>query len=603
MNTATISNNHLSKKALFFCYAVMLFFGLFFYPRWQQSKTEATISWDVAGYYTYLPAFFIYNDYAVCSFRDSLNQQYQSSYDDGHLVPQTNGNNIIKYPSGQALLMTPFFLVAHAYCKLSSTHAADGYSFPYQLCIGIGFLLYAFLGLHFFRKLLLFYFSDAVVTVTVLIIGIGSNWLNYASIDQAMTHSPLFLFYALLLLQVRKYYANPNANHAIKIGLIAGLMTLMRPTEILCLLLVALWGVDSWQALMDRCKFVFSHYKHVMILALCFAIPICIQLAYWKSISGHWLVYSYSTQGFNWFHPYFKKFLGSYRCGWLRYTPIMCFGFLGMLPLLLRKHKNAIAIILFCLINTYIVCCWDIWWFGGRAMVQSYVAFGFAFAALVQWVSAAKWKSVLLTIALLAAAYINIWWTCNAHHNWVRVSDVTRNYSLATYGRWQSNAEIEKYLDNDDVYFAAITKADTVYKGLAFDSLKETNVVRFGNGVQYAKLDNIHQFTKPLSIDLLRKQNNWLRLYVQCKIANKEWDEWRMTQIIVRFFNGSKEIKSNMIRAQRHLADNEERSIWMDAKMPNEIFDRIEFSTWNANGDKYCMLTNLSVIAFDGGEK
>ena len=40
----------------------LIVFSLTYYPRYKQGGGEATISWDVSGYYWYLPALFIYKD-------------------------------------------------------------------------------------------------------------------------------------------------------------------------------------------------------------------------------------------------------------------------------------------------------------------------------------------------------------------------------------------------------------------------------------------------------------------------------------------------------------------------------------------------------------
>ena len=51
--------HRLSLYAWLFGCAIILAGGLFYYPKWQKPDTEATIGWDVSGYYAYLPAAFI----------------------------------------------------------------------------------------------------------------------------------------------------------------------------------------------------------------------------------------------------------------------------------------------------------------------------------------------------------------------------------------------------------------------------------------------------------------------------------------------------------------------------------------------------------------
>ncbi|MBK8444446.1 MAG: hypothetical protein IPL35_13975 [Sphingobacteriales bacterium] len=58
---------------------MMFYIAFFFYPKWKQSRTEATLSWDVSGYYMYLPAIFIYKDLRHCAFGDDIIQKYYPS--------------------------------------------------------------------------------------------------------------------------------------------------------------------------------------------------------------------------------------------------------------------------------------------------------------------------------------------------------------------------------------------------------------------------------------------------------------------------------------------------------------------------------------------
>jgi hypothetical protein len=196
MNPASAMAKNKSIAALCFCYIVMICTSFIYYPKWNQSRTEATISWDVSGYYMYLPALFIYKDIKHCSFKDSILTKYYPTPDfQQAFLHKNSGNYVMKYSSGQAITMLPFFIVAHTYCKLNHSFPADGFSFPYQFCIGFGMLLYAFLGLFVLRKVLLIYYKDDTVALLLLCYVIGTNYLNFSAIDQAMTHNVLFTMY------------------------------------------------------------------------------------------------------------------------------------------------------------------------------------------------------------------------------------------------------------------------------------------------------------------------------------------------------------------------------------------------------------------------
>src|SRR6187551_215222 len=106
-------------------YIAILWFGLGFlyYPKWDKPLSEATISWDVSGYYHYLPAIFIYKDIRQQNWMNAINEKYLPSpaYDQafGH---HDSGNKVNKYAIGQAVLYSPFFFAAHGYAKLTGDY-------------------------------------------------------------------------------------------------------------------------------------------------------------------------------------------------------------------------------------------------------------------------------------------------------------------------------------------------------------------------------------------------------------------------------------------------------------------------------------------------
>ena len=97
-----------SKIAYFFCIAVLTYANLFFYPKWQKSGGEATLSYDVCGYYYYLPAIFIYNDVKKVTFHEAIDAKYQPQGGGFYsALPSTNGNLVMKYTSGMAVMHEP----------------------------------------------------------------------------------------------------------------------------------------------------------------------------------------------------------------------------------------------------------------------------------------------------------------------------------------------------------------------------------------------------------------------------------------------------------------------------------------------------------------
>ncbi len=337
----------ISIIALCFSYIIMIYTAFLFYPKWKQSRTEATISWDVSGYYMYLPALFIYKDIKKCTFKDSILTKYYPTPDfQQAFMHQQSGNYVMKYASGQAITMMPFFFMAHLYCKINPTYPADGFSYPYQFFIGIGMLFYAFLGLFLLRKILLHFFKDSTVAILLLCYVIGSNYLNYSSIDQAMTHNVLFTIYCLIIHFTIKFHTNPSYKSALFIGLLIGFATLIRPTDIISALIPLLWSINTSKDVINKVKFIKQYFPKHLVIAISALSIFSIQLIYWKWVANEWFVYSYEKQGFSWFHPHVFNYTISYKCGWLRYCPIMILPLIGLL-LYLKDGVNKIAIITF----------------------------------------------------------------------------------------------------------------------------------------------------------------------------------------------------------------------------------------------------------------
>ncbi|MBX9449463.1 MAG: hypothetical protein KL787_07000 [Taibaiella sp.] len=60
-----------------------------------------------------------------------------------------------------------------------------------------------------------------------------------------MTHSWLFTLYVLLILNTHHFYAGPQKKYILRIGVLIGLLALVRPPEIISVLIPVLWGIDN----------------------------------------------------------------------------------------------------------------------------------------------------------------------------------------------------------------------------------------------------------------------------------------------------------------------------------------------------------------------
>lgn len=593
--------NKLSRYSFFVCALTLTAGAFFYYPKWQQPNTEATISWDVAGYYLYLPAVFIYDDLKKLSFGEAMLEKYHSA-PELSAFPHPSGNRVIKYSGGQALQYLPWFLCGHLLAKALG-YPADGFSLPYQFAISMGSLLVAMLGLWFLRQLLLRFFSDRVAAITLLLVALGTNYLEYTAFHGALTHNWLFTLYAVLLYASIRFYEKPSYFLAGIIGVLVGWAALTRPTDIIAAIIPLGWGIGSLADVSGRLRFWRSHLKKMALAVFLTAAVGFIQLAYWKYVTGEWIVYSYQDQGFSWLRPHVLNGLFSYRAGWLVYTPVMAFALIGFVPLA-RQHARLLpAILVFCCLYMYITFAWDIWWYGGslgqRAMVQSYPVWALALAAFVEWALRQKWilKAVFAALAGLFIWY-NIWVTHQAHKGGLfKAGEMTKAYFWKILGKSAVEENAIKLLDSKDEVRGERENIRLLYSNdFESDSIRCPLPAINGNNSLY--LDGSRQSSPVYDIPLPGPDAGWIRVTAGFRCREKEWDVWKMTQLVVRYSGKGQKVKENLIRIYRLLDNGQTRQLYLDSRLPKKTFDRIQVFLWNGDSPKTLLIDDLQVESF-----
>lgn len=581
----------ISRIAFILSALLMLVASFFFYPRWKHGGTEAAISWDVSGYYWYLPSVFIYKDLKGQSFKDSVMRKYAPTNTDFQQGQQLdNGNYVMKYSSGMAVMYLPFFTAAHLLSKPLG-YEPDGFSAPYQFAIQLGGFLISILGLWYLRKLLLLYYSDKVVAITMLMLVFGSNYLNYAAIDCGMSHCWLFTVYVFLLLNTHYFYTHFTAKYAIRIGLLVGLATLTRPTDILSCIIPLLWGMEgiSIAGVRRRIQLIIEKYRLFLTAVLCAVPVIAIQLVYWKYVSGHWLVYSYAGQEFSWKTPHTLDYAFSYRSGWLLYCPMMLFAFIGLVPFIM-KGSNRVAVVCFFLLNFYIVSAWDIWWYGGRAMVQSYPVLLFPVAALVKEAVSRKWLTWLFFPVIVLFVYYNLWLTVQYHTGQLYDSDgMTKRYFWRIVGRWSMPERAVLLRDNTEVYEQQPVNATIIWQHSFQQDTGSNYATDTITHSHYLRLDKEHQLSPVYNFTMMAGKGNWLRVEATFRSNEKEWDTWKMAQFIVTLTDSKSNnaaVKENMLRVYRLLTRQETKTIALDMQLPKgAAYDGVNVKFWNGDSD------------------
>ena len=379
------------KKSIFsrlsvLCITITLLWTCLNIKEWRK---EHFIGGDGFSYYAYLPALVICGDIKL-QFLDTIKESYFSNL---WFSRSADGTRLTKMGAGVALLQSPFFLTAHFFAKRAG-YIADGFSIPYKFSLCISCLFYAVAGFKILRLVLLRFFPDKVVAATLLSIGLGTNLLCYATLEPLMSHSYSFFLFSLLLYFTIRWHEKPGYKMAALLGTSAGLIALTRLPNSIVLIVPLLYGVNGVQDLKKKMSFFLEKKFQIMLMLLCALLAFFPQLLYWKTISGQWFYYSYQDENFFFSHPHLTEGLLGYRKGWLVYTPLMFFALAGILTLREKLKSFFLPLIIFLLLDIYIVLSWWCWWYGGsfglRAFIETYALLALPFAGFISYVSGKK---------------------------------------------------------------------------------------------------------------------------------------------------------------------------------------------------------------------
>lgn len=505
-------NKYFNSKYIAVFLAVFFLIIHYIIKTYNYQNWNNILGWDVLSYYLYLPFTFIYHDPGIVNqlVIERIFDQYHPSGTFYQAFQIPNGNWVSMYTLGFAILFAPFFFIAHLWATLSGNWPADGFSYPYQFCIGNGVMIYIVAGIFILRKVLLHFFSDAITSIVMVLLLFGTNYLIEAADDATMPHAMLFTAYTLILWLTIRWHEKPSMKTMAWLGLIMGFTILARASEIVCLLIPLLWNVYDVPSLKEKIKLILANKSHLIIGILCFCIVPAIQMVFWKNITGSYIFYSYqNAEGFDWNGEHIMKILFSYKKSWFVYTPMIILPIAGIW--MMRKMSKPIfpAIGIFFLANFYFISSWAAWWQGGslglRYFVESYAVMAIPFGFFIQKVSEQKFivKGLvgLITGFLLFLSIFQTW----QFENWmIDGYSMTKAYYWKIFLKTKVSAEDKKLLEVDRNGFKADESlnnpVDYVKRTIGFYNFEDVN----STFVEEAFRDSTISFSKPFSCKLTK---------------------------------------------------------------------------------------------------
>lgn len=562
------------------------------------------ITWDVYGYYAYLPAAITYGDVHTYGFAEAHHQQYNISQTLFQIAEVNEQFRAPIYTIGMAIIWLPGYLVASLIAWLVPAYANDGLSPPFQWAVIMTNWVFMGLGLYYLRKTLLHITTDAVTAVTLVIVFLATNYYHYAVFEPGMSHTYLLSLYAVLLYYTIRWHQQPKVFATIAIGVSIAMLCLARPSEAISLFIPLLFGVISWSTLRSKLALIVVHWRQVVVLAITGISIVLIQVLYWKWSADVWFYNGYEAEHhFDWLSPHLREGLFSYRKGWLLYTPVMVLSIIGLFRLFVEDKKDKISewrasVWVFFLLNLYIVFSWHIWWyassFGSRALVQSYAVMAIPIAAVLAWSFRRKWSTVLVCSFALACFGLNHFQDWQYRNRILAFDNMTRSFYWNAWGSITFDVNAFYLLDNDErlanrdefvaeplLTYNALTDTSTVLTKVEIDgrmAVQQTPAQEYAGTQRYAIKSEEEANTL---------KGMWIEVNAKAQMSSTLFDNYKCAKLV---FSSSGQEASSLWRGvnmQRYRSANE----WFDVKYQLRLPDSLEkgavltLTSWNTSPD------------------
>jgi len=395
---------------------------------WGKQNWHGIIESDAKGYYSYLPAIFIYHDLNF-GFFDSIEKgkYFDKNYYYDYRVG-SNGNIINKYYCGTAFAEMPFFMIAHAIAG-TLNFDADGYSKPYAVMVNVAALFYLLAGLFFLNRTLnLFNINKLNKSITLVAAVFATNLFYYAVVEPGMSHIYSFAFITMFLHYAFRYFKTLQLKYLILVSLTLGIIVLIRPVNGLIVFALP-FAALRWDAFKAGLVNLLKHKGSFVKATVLFLVVISTQLIIYKISTGKFWVYAYGEEGFNFLSPHIFDILFSYRKGLFVYTPLLFIALSGGYFLYRLSAFAFYSWFGYMLLITYVLSSWWMWYYGGsfsgRVYVEYIPLFMILLSLVLQGIQAKimKYSFYLLVFLLLVVCQIQ---TYQYRYNQIHWSEMTK---------------------------------------------------------------------------------------------------------------------------------------------------------------------------------
>ena len=163
--------------------------------------------------------------------------------------------------------------------------------------------------------------------------------------------------------------------------------------------------------------------------------------------------------------------------------------------------------------------------------------------------------------------------------------------------RFEVPAETKYFLDCSEQFEGEPTNSQTIFfNDFENDTLAtDSNAI---NGKRSLYFSSPETYSPDYLIPVESENKKWLRVSALFRINEMEWNDWNMTVIYVSLWKNGKEIKSNMLRVQHVMKNDETKKVFVDMKLPDTRYDHVKIVIAHGNGWTPVWVDNLKAEIF-----
>jgi len=402
-------------------------------------RASAPIRSDGFSYYVYLPSWFIFGDPTLAAVAHDCCGGEFPEYTAIVRWPGTR-QWVNAHPIGVAIMQAPVFLAAHGLTKWSNL-SADGFTLYYQHAAGLSGLIWTVAGLWVLRGLLRRHFIEGVTAATLLVVLFGTSLFHYATYDSTYSHAYSFFLFSAFLDVTERWHRHPSRGLSILVGLAGGLIVLTRHTNVLFLLVFALYGVTGRSSLGATIERFRTHWRELAVVFVSATAVVAPQLAIYYQATGHALVSPYGALGFDFGAPRLFGVLFSVQKGVFFWSPLLLLGVVGLAMARQTVRPFLLPVAVFLVVNTYLIASWWDWQFGGsyghRGFVDSLPIFALGIATVFEWSARQPVRRAVTALAAGVLVALSIFQMLQYWNGVIPISDTTWGQYRAAFLRFR----------------------------------------------------------------------------------------------------------------------------------------------------------------------